>query len=142
VTAYSTLDPVSAAVYGALNVAALTALAPGGVGDVIEQNTGFPYVLYEVSEANLGGMGSKPGVGRRTLEVSVRVHVFSSYVGFIEAQQIMATVIQLLADPPAVTGYGRAAIFHDDTVPLSAQIIAGVPVNELVGLFRLYLTET
>jgi hypothetical protein len=133
---------VSAAVYTTLNVAALTALAPGGVGDAIEQLTVFPNVLYEVRERIVGGFGSKPGTGKRTLEIDLRLHVFSQHAGFIEAQQIMAKCIELLADAPAVTGYGSWAIFHDETVPLPGEMVAGQRVNELVGLFRLMVSES
>ena len=138
---YSALDAVSAAVYTTLNVAALTALATGGVGDVIEQSTGFPYVLYEVSERVVGGLGSKPGTGKRTLECSLRLHVFSTYTGFYEADTITSKCIELLVDAPAVTGYGSWAIFHDETIPLSGEIVAGVRVNELVCNMRLMVSE-
>lgn len=139
---YSALDPVSAAVYTTLNVAAVTALATGGVGDAIEQRTGFPYVLYEVWETNRGGLGSKPGSGQRLLELDLRVHVFDTYLGFKTCQEIMAQVITLLATAPAVTGYSTGTIFHDETIPLPGQLVAGVSVSELVGMFRWYVTET
>jgi hypothetical protein len=62
VTSYSALAPVSAGVYAALNVVALTALAPGGVCDDVAQNTGFPFVLFEVSERPQPAFGTKPGI--------------------------------------------------------------------------------
>lgn len=138
---YSALDPVTVAVYNALNVAALLALAPGGVGDDIAQLTVYPNVLIEVSEHTVGGLGTKAGTGKRTLDIDLRLHVFSQYAGFLEAQQVMAKCIELLADAPAVTGYGSWAIFHDDTVPLPGTLIAGARANELVGMFRLYVSE-
>lgn len=139
-TVYSALSPVSAAVYTALNVSALTALAPGGVGDDVAQGTGYPFVLYDVAETPLHGLGTKPGTGR-TLEMSLRLHVYTQYDGMSQAQAVMAKAIQLLADAPAVTGFGSWAIFHDETVPVGAEVIAGVPVNELVANLRLYVTE-
>jgi len=138
---YSALDPASVAVHTALNVAALTALAPGGVGDDIAQFSGYPAVLYEVTETNLGGMGTRPGSGKRTLEIDLRVHVFSQYAGFYQAQLVMAKCIELLATAPAVAGYESAAIFHDETIPLASEMVAGVRANELVALFRLYVSE-
>jgi hypothetical protein len=87
-------------------------------------------------------MGSKPGTGKRTLEMSLRLHVFSSYTGFVEAQTVMAVCIQLLADAPSVTGYGSWYIRHDETIPLSGQMVAGQVVNELVGNFTLFVSET
>ncbi len=137
-TSYSALSSVSAGIFAALNVAGLTALAPGGVGDDIGQNTGYPYVLYEVSERAMGGLGTKPGVGQLP-EIDLRVHVFSQYEGMKEAQAVMDKVMQLLADPPSVTGYSSWAIFHDETINLGDQIVNGVKVRELVGLFRLYV---
>jgi len=140
VSSYSALSPVSAAVYTALNVASLTALAPGGVGDDIAQGTGYPFVLYEVHETRGGGLGTKPGQGQLP-EIDLIVHVFSQFEGLSEAQSVMAQVIHLLADPPTVTGYGSWAIFHDETINLGDQIVAGLKVKELVARFRLYVEE-
>ena len=141
-SSYSSLDAVSSAVYSTLNVASLLALVPGGVGDAIEQLTARPCVLYEVSERVVGGLGSKPGTGKRLIQVDLRIHVFSEYTGFYEAQTVLAKCIELLADAPAVSGYGSWAIFHDETIPLSGEIVAGVVVNELVGIFRLMVSES
>ncbi len=140
-TSYSALSPVSAAVYAALNVAALLALAPGGVGDDIAQGTGYPFVLFEVHEKALGGFGTKPGLGTLP-EIDLRVHVFSQFEGYSEAQAVMGQAIALLKDPPTVTGYASWAIFHDETITLGDQIVAGVKVKELVGMFRLYVELT
>ena len=139
---YLSLDPVSAAVFTTLNVSAVTTLAPGGVCDDVAQSTGYPFVLYEVAERFVGGMGMKPGTAGRLMEVDLRLHVFSQYQGFIEAQQVMAAAIQLLADPPTVTGYSSWAITHDETIPIGDSIVAGLKVKELVGLFRLYVQES
>ena len=137
---YLALDPVSAAVYSTLNVSALTTLAPGGVCDDVAQSTGYPFVLYEVSERHLGGLGTKPGTNR-LMEVDLRLHVFSQYRGFIEGQQVMAKAIELLKDAPAVTGYSSWAIFHDETIPLGDEEVSGIKVKELVGMFRLFVQE-
>ena len=56
-TSYSALSPVSAAIYTALNVPALTDLAPGGVSDVIQQGKPYPMVFFEVSEPRQFGEG-------------------------------------------------------------------------------------
>jgi len=138
VTSYSALSPVSAGVFAVLNVAALTALAPGGVGDDVAQGTGYPFVLVEVNEKALGGFGTKPGLGMLP-EIDLRVHVFSTYQGWSEAQAVMGKVIELLRDPPTVTGYASWAIFHDQTMALADEEIAGMKVKELVALFRLYV---
>lgn len=139
-TSYSALSPVSVAVYTALNVAAVTDLATGGVGDDIAQGTGYPFVLYEVHETANGGMGTKPGQGQLP-QIDLMVHVFSQYDGLSEAQGVMDMVVAALADPPTVSGYGSWAIFHDETINLGDQIVAGLKVKELVARFRLYVEE-
>lgn len=139
-TSYSTLAPVAAGVFVVLNVAALTALAPGGVGDDVAQGTGYPFVLVEVHETPQFALGTKPGTSGAVYEVDLRAHVFTQSEGFSEAAAVMGKVIELLtATPPAVTGYASWAIFHDDTINAGDQLVAGVKVKELVALFRLYV---
>lgn len=138
---FSALAPVSAAIFNALNVAALLALAPGGVSDVVPQNTSYPCVLYEVSDQKqCGGFGTQPGRGQLP-ELDVRVHVFSQQQDLSEAQGLVALAISLLATPPAVTGYGSWAIFHDQTLDLGDVVVANVTVHEIVAIFRLYVEQ-
>ncbi len=138
-TSYSALGPVSAAVFAALNIAAITTLAPGGVNDVIPPGTPYPLVLFGVSDAaQMGGFGTKPGRGQFP-EMRLRVHVFSQDTNLSTAQAIVEQVIAALADPPAVSGYGSWAIFHDQTVDLGDQVVANIVVHELVADFRLYV---
>ena len=139
---YLALDPVSAAIYTRLNVAALTALAPGGVMDDIAQGSAYPLVFYEVHEvAQIGGLGSQPGV-RALPELELRVHVYSQAAGMTEAQTVMAKVIELLfASALVVTGYATCALFLGSTIPLPDELVAGVKVRELVSIFRLYVQE-
>ena len=138
---FTPLSPISVAFYTALNVAGLTALAPGGVHDDVPQNTTYPYVLFEVSEdQQLGGFGTLQGT-KALPEIGWRVHIFTQGEGYKTAQAIAAKVLQLLATPPAVTGYGSWAIFHDTTIPLGDELVAGVRVKELVVTGRLYVEE-
>lgn len=133
------LGPVSTGIYGALNVPAVTSLATGGVFDDLPEQPTFPCVLYVVSEKQqYGGLGTKPGHGNLP-EVAVRVHVFTQGISFQAAQAVMDQVILALADPPTVSGFGSWAIFHDQTMPLTDQLIAGQKVQELVSDFRLYV---
>lgn len=135
------LSPVSVAVYTALNVSAVTSLAPGGVFDDVPEGVTFPCVLFSVTETRqLGGFGTKPGVGNLP-EVRVRVYVYTQGIGFKTAQAVMDQALLALADPPAVTGFGSWAIFHDSTTPLTDQILAGQKVQELVSDFRLYVEK-
>lgn len=139
---YSALAPVSLAVYTALNIAAVTDLAPGGVKDVIPQGTVYPLVLYEVTDTKqMGGFGTQPGRGQLP-EMRVRVHVFSQDFNLSTAQAIVEQVIAALAVPPAVAGYGSWAIFHDQTVDLGDQVIANIVAHEIVAEFRLYVEQT
>jgi hypothetical protein len=139
---YSALAPVSAALYGALNVAALTALAPGGVCDDVAQSTGFPFVLYEVTETPRPAFGTQPGIAGASTVVDLRVHVFSQYQGLQEAQGILAKVVELLEQPVAVTGFSSWAIFYDGAIPVGDELVAGVKCKELVGNFRLEVENT
>ena len=138
------LDAVSSAIYTTLNVASLLALAPGGAGELIEQLTARPCVLYVVQERVVAGFGSgnKPGGGTRTLECDVRLHVFDVGDSLVQTRAVMSECMRLLADPPSVTGYGSWAIFWDDVIPLVGEIVAGVVVNELVANMRLMVSES
>ncbi len=139
-TAVLSLSPVSQAIYAALNVASLLALAPGGANDVLPQNTAYPCVLFIVNEAQqLGGFGTKAGSVGRLPEVDLRIHVFTQAGSMKSAQAVMAKVLELLADPPAVTGYGSWAILWDDTQTIDDAVIAGVRVQEMVSNGRLFV---
>lgn len=135
--AYLALDPVSAAVYTALNVSALTALIQG-LSDNPAQATIFPYVWYEVRERDVRGFGTG-GLP----EVELRVHTFSTYGGLLQAQQITQKVIQLLRDVAlTIAGYDQAGhVFYDQTVPLVGEELNGYKVTELVSFFRIYAEE-
>lgn len=136
---YSALDAVSLGVFAALNIPAVIALAPGGIGDDIAQGTGYPFVLYEVHEKPVMHMGSQPGRSGQLPQIDLIAHVFSQYAGMSEAQAVMNQVIAALATPPALTGYSSWAIFHDETINLGDQVVAGLKVKELVGKFRLFV---
>lgn len=138
-TSFSALSPVSVGIYTALNVAAVTTLALGGVGDDIAQGTGYPFVLFEVHEKPMGGFGTKPGVSGQLPQIDLLLHVFSKWAGLKEAQAVMDAAIGALATPPAVIGYASWAIFHDDTIDLGDQLVGGVKVKELVARFRLFV---
>ena len=138
---YTALSPVSAAVYAALNVSAVTSLLGGGISDDRPQTSAYPCIWFEAAEAEqLGGFGTRPGLGMLP-EIDLRVHVLSTYQGLKQAQTIMEQAINALKTAPAVTGYDSWAIFHDRTIPLQDELEAGVKVKELVAFFRLYVEE-
>ena len=143
---YSAISPVSAAVYTALNVAALTDLAPGGVGDVIPQGNVRPYVFFEVSNpAQHGGFGTYPGHGD-VPELEVRIHAISDQPNVSEAQGLVAMAIGLLFEATlVVNGY---QVCSDKPMPdiqivnLGDQVIANVVVHEEVAIVRLIVENT
>ncbi|HXG56678.1 MAG TPA: DUF3168 domain-containing protein [Vicinamibacterales bacterium] len=128
------LSPVSASVYGVLNVAALTALVTG-VFDDVPQGTAFPYVWYVVDEENARGMGRG---GMR--QVNLRVHAVSSYEGQKELHTIMSKVIQLLEDTAlTITGYQAAGeVVYRETVAPFQSMIDEVQVRESVAQFTIW----
>lgn len=139
---YSPLGAVSVGVYAALNVSAVTTLATGGVFDDVPQQVEFPFVLFEVAEAaQWGGFGTKAGVDALP-EIDLRVHVYSQYQGFKEAQAVMVQVIKALVPTPTVSGYSSWAIFHDETTAFGDEVVAGQKCKELVARFRLYVEES
>ena len=142
--AYCPLAPVSDAVVQTLaaNVT-LVQRATGGISTDISENPTFPFLWVEVDHAgDLGGFGTKPGRGA-VPDVTVRLHVFQGNRGTLrDAQGLMALAIAVLADPPAVSGYGRLGIFHESTLSLADQELRGVKVFEIVAQFRLLIEES
>jgi len=139
-TTYLASSPVSAGLYLVLNVAALTALATGGVGDDIAQSTGFPFVLFTVEPEEADGFGSTSGTAGLVIKVDLLVQVFSQYEGMHEAQGVMAKVMELLKTPPAVTGFSSWAIFRQGkSIAIGDSIVSGVKVKELAQHFDLWV---
>jgi hypothetical protein len=132
------LSPASVAVYAALNVTSLTALATGGIYDDLPQGVSFPCVLYEVDERETRGFGAG-GLP----EITLRVHVFSVYGGLKEAQDIAKEAIRLLKDQAlTIAGYTQCGrVFYDETTALPDEEINGVKCHELVAQFRIYAEE-
>ena len=132
------LSPVSVAIFGKLNVAAVTDLATGGVHDDVPQAPTFPFVWYEVSEREGRGFGTGGFP-----EVEIRVHVFSQYEGMSEAQSILLQAIAALKDASlTVAGYTQAGlVFYDETVMLPDEQLHGIKIHEAVAMFRVYVEE-
>jgi hypothetical protein len=131
------LGPVSAAVYGVLSGDSTLSTAVGGrIYDDVRQGAIFPYVWYEAREREARGFGTG------TLpEVEVRVHVFSTYRGSKEAQDILDRVIVLLKDSAVtVAGFAHCGrVLYEEAVLLPDEDVNGVKVREIVGLFRLWV---
>lgn len=93
----SAIGPVSAAVMTVLNVTSLKGATPtyagclGGVSDT-PAGTTFPYLWYEISAHDIGGLGQGPDV----MQCELRLHVFSTAANMVEAERIMREAIRLL----------------------------------------------
>jgi hypothetical protein len=135
---YSALPAVAEAVFGTLQDATLASLATGGIFTDVPPNPAFPLVLFEIAERPIGGFGTAPGPNQLS-EVTLTVHVYSEYGGYLSAETIMDRVIELLRSPITVTDYGSWAIFYDDTSTVADELLAGVKVKEIVAHFRLFV---
>ena len=133
------LSPVATAIYAALNVSAVTALAPGGVHDTLPQNpAGYPVLLVDVSELRQhAGFGAAAGLGLP--EVRIRLTAYDESQQMQRVQQVIDKAISLLVSPPSVSGYSSWAIFWDQVTPIRESMIAGVKVQELVADGRLFV---
>jgi hypothetical protein len=137
--ANSALQPVSEAIYARLNVASLKAATPtgagclGGVTEDPAQGVVFPFLWFEVSGRDLGGLGQELDV----TQIELRLHVFSTASGLLEARRIMREAVRLLRYVTlTVTGYALPVIGRpDDEIPLPFEELNGVKVKELVTIW-------
>lgn len=133
------LQPVSQAIFARLNVASLTGTYPsnagciGGVHEFVPQAPAYPFLLIELFERDLSGLGSGPSLK----QLQLRLHVFSQYLGMAEAQRIMTAAIGLVQfHEPTLTGWNMPRIGRpNDVVPIEASIINGVACRELVSIW-------
>lgn len=138
--ATSVLGPLMAALGTLLRAdATLAALAPGGIHDGVPQLVEWPFVVIEVREKPVQGMGTG------TLpEVQIWSHAFSRLEGMKEARAINDRIVVLLKDQAiTVTGFNHCggAIFFDASEPVPNTEINGVICRELVGQFRAYFEK-
>lgn len=139
------LQPVASAVFRCLNVPALTAPAPVGLGarvtdnPVTDEDQTFPFVWYELAtEENQSGLGRGPWLHM----IDLRIHTFSTSPGMKEAQRINQTVIGLVRDAQwVIAEWSHWATPFDRIVLLPFEELNGVKVRELVAMFRLYVEE-
>lgn len=140
----SALQPVAEAVFARLNVASLKAAQPTGagcVGGVTDNPTGtvYPMLWYELRGEDLTGLGRGPDL----TQIELRLHVFSTWNGMIEARRIMREAIRLLKyQTPTVTGYTLVEIGRPhDEIALPFEELNGVKVRELVTIWDLFADE-
>ena len=138
----SALSPASAGLFACLDVAALLALLPGGVNDVVPQGAPMPYLYFEVSNpTQRGGFGTYPG-HKDVPELEVRLHSISAQQNVSEGQAILNAALGLIFVPGAlnVPGYTVCAnqpMTDIQILNLGDQVIANVVVHEEVAILRL-----
>lgn len=141
----SAMQPVAEAIFAKLNVASLKAAPPTGAGltgGVTDNPTGtvYPMLWYELLRGeDLTGLGRGPDL----TQIELRLHVFSTWNGMIEARRIMREAIRLLKyTTPAVTGYTLVEIGRPtDEIALPFEELNGVKVRELVTIWDLFADE-
>lgn len=138
----SPLSPISAAFSSALNVSALLAVAPGGVFDDVPTAPSFPFVLFDLNSKFTGGLGTRWTTPGANWQTDFRVHIFSQYQGWQEAQAVSAAVVALIEAGLTAPGFSVWATFNDTEDQFADQLIAGVKVKELVLSGRIYAEAT
>lgn len=137
--ATTSLAAVAPAIFARLNVASLTAAVPtgagciGGVKDYVPQGVQFPFLLYELFERDISGLGAEHAVK----QVQLRLHVYSQFKGEAESQRIMNEAIRLLQfTEPTVTGWQVPKIGRpQDVIPIAVSEINGEVCRELVSIW-------
>lgn len=135
--ARSALESVSEAVFGALNVSALTTLATSGVFSHVPQDTAPPFVWFTVDEADRDGT-----FGQVMKDCRVRVHVYSTYAGNQEAQQIINEAVNLLrGTTPSLDNHTALLVRHDDSSAFGDEDLNGVLAKHVVADFTYIVAE-
>lgn len=138
----SALQPVADAIYARLNVASLknaTTASPagagciGGVTEAPAQAPTFPFLFFELSGRDIGGLGQ----GLDVTQIELRLHVFSTFQGMAEARRIMREAVRLIRyQTLTISGYEMPTIGRpDNEVPLPFEEIGGIAVRELVTVW-------
>jgi len=99
----------------------------------------FPFVWVELAnETNRSGLGRGPWL----MEIDVRIHTFSTFVGMAEIQRINTEIVDLIRQSTlTVLTWHPWATPHDRNTLLPFEQLAGIKATELVAMFRLYVEE-
>jgi hypothetical protein len=137
VTHQSAIDATLLAVYTALNVAGMTALAT--VYNGVPQGTAFPYAYVGSVTENRLDCFQKPGK-----DLTVQVHAFSTTNGDTEAAAIVSKAIELLHyQTLTVTNHTLIGCQYEQTIDAGANEEDGIGlVRHLVASFRVQLEQT
>lgn len=134
----SAIDAVTEAIYDALSVAGMTALATGGVHTFVPQATALPYVRIDSPvESRMDTMG------RAGKTVSVNVHAFSDNEGPTIAAQILSKAVELLHYATlTVAGHTTVAVQYQGGNDAGDEIVNGVTVYHYVGTFDVTVQQS
>jgi len=135
----SALQPVAEAIYARLNTHSLKAAYPtgsgclGGITEKPAQAPTFPFLWFELSGRDVGGLGQ----GLDVTQIELRLHVFSQASSLLEARRIMREAVRLIRySTLTVSGYEMPVIGRpDDEVALPLEEYGGVAVIEVVTIW-------
>ena len=134
----SALVPVMTAVYTALNVAGMTALATGGVHNGLQSSVAYPFVrIGSATEVREDCMG-QPGK-----DVTVRVHVFDNASTDLAILQIVSKAIELLHYQTfAVSGHTLVCSQYQQTYDAGTENINGREVRHHIAEFTVTVRQS
>ncbi len=130
------LDDVIAAAADAADVAAVRALATGGVFNDVPQDTPRPYVVLRGRAKPIG-----PMAGNSVWEIELEAAIYSDYAGDHQALLIAGAVgDQLDQKSLVVAGWTMiGAVVLEDLYPLDDHDFEGQAIKQWVLLFRLHV---
>jgi hypothetical protein len=134
----SAIAAVLTAVYSALNVAGMTALAAGGVHNGLPQTITYPFVrVGDATETREDCMG-QPGK-----DVRVLVHVFDNKRTDLTIATIVSKAVELLHYTAiTVAGHVLVASQYQQAYPAGNENINGVEVRHHVAEFLITVRQS
>lgn len=134
----SAVAAVLTAVYSALNVAGMTALAAGGVHNGVTQSVVYPFVrIGDATETREDCMG-QPGK-----DVRVLVHVFDNARTDLAIANIVSKAVELLHyQALTVSGHTLVCSQYQQSYPAGTENIAGVEVRHRVAEFLITVRQS
>ncbi len=134
----SAIGAVLTAVYTALNVAGMTALATGGVHNGLPATVSYPFVrIGDATETREDCMG-QPGK-----DVLVRVHVFNNARSDLTISSIVSKAVELLHYAAlSVSGHTLVASQYQQAYPAGNENINGVEVRHHVAEFLVTVRQS
>lgn len=134
----SAAEAVLTAVYTALNVAGMTAIATGGVHNGLPPSVSYPFVrIGDVTETREDCMG-QPGK-----DVLVRVHAFDNGRTDLKIARVLSKAVELLHYVAlTVSGHTLVCSQFQQSFPAGTENINGVEVRHHVAEFLITVRQT